>query len=573
MNQPTWIGQTLSGRYRIDQMLGQGGMSAVYRAYDPNLKRDVAIKLVHSHLSNDPEFVKRFEEEAAVVASLRHANIVQVFDFNSDNGVSYMVMEFIPGETLQERLKRLNASRQRMSVEDAIRFTVDTCNALSYAHKRGMVHRDIKPANIMLDVNNQAILMDFGIVKILGGSSHTVTGAVMGTARYMPPELVRSEPADQRTDIYALGVTLYEMLSGRTPFDADSAMTVMMMHLNDPVPDLRQLRADIDPRLIQVVMRSLAKDRNFRYQTTEEFAAALLNYRNQPLSQGQSASGVYPAGVSAGQRVPSQPVAPGSYPPPPSGQFNPPSRPNPVPSTSGSYQSGYVQPPGSGPHPAYSAGSVSGPYPVVEPPKKKSKLWLWLGGLGATAVIGVIVVAVVGNYLFSNLNGGSTNRSNNNQNGSAMVMTPSKDVSAISVTDTPMLYPTADQPVIAAVPLETLDVIDVSSTVTPTSESFSVRITEIGLSPSNQYLVYYETVGFKEQLPGMHIHFFFNTVLPENAGMPGSGPWVLYGGPSPFTGYTTYQTPRDARQMCALVANGDHTVIQGSGNCVDLPRN
>ena len=205
-------------------------MSAVYKAYDPNLKRVVAIKLVHSHLSTDQEFVRRFEEEASVVASLRHPNIVQVFDFNTDLGNNYMVMEYVPGETLQERLKRLNESNRRMSLEEALKITINICDALSYAHKRGMVHRDIKPANIMLDVNNQAILMDFGIVKIIGGSMHTVTGAVMGTARYMPPEVVRSEPADQRSDIYALGITLYEMLSGKPPFEANSVMTVMMMH-------------------------------------------------------------------------------------------------------------------------------------------------------------------------------------------------------------------------------------------------------------------------------------------------------------------------------------------------------
>ena len=280
MNQPTWIGQTLGGRYKIEALLGQGGMSAVYKAFDPNLKRVVAVKLVHSHLSADQEFVKRFEEEASVVASLRHPNIVQVYDFNTDQGINYMVMEFVPGETLQERLKRLNDSNRRMSLEEALKITIDICEALSYAHKRGMVHRDIKPANIMLDVNNQAILMDFGIVKIIGGQMHTVTGAVMGTARYMPPEVVRSEPADQRSDIYALGITLYEMLSGKPPFEANSVMTVMMMHLNDPIPDIRPLRADLDPQLVPVLLKALAKDRNQRFSSTDDFSAVLKRILN-----------------------------------------------------------------------------------------------------------------------------------------------------------------------------------------------------------------------------------------------------------------------------------------------------
>ncbi len=272
MSSPTWIGQTLNGRYVIQELLGQGGMSAVYKASDPNLKRVVAIKLIHPHLAMDNQFVQRFEEEAAAVASLRHPNIVQVYDFNSDKDVAYMVLEFIPGETLQDHLKRLAAQNRSMSIESAIKFTINMCEALGYAHQRGMIHRDIKPANIMLDVFGQAILMDFGIVKIIGGNQHTATGAVMGTARYMSPELIRSEPADARSDIYSLGVTLYEMLSGKTPFNADSAMTLMMMHLNDPVPDPRVLRNDLPPSLVEILKKVLAKDRNQRYQSTAELA-------------------------------------------------------------------------------------------------------------------------------------------------------------------------------------------------------------------------------------------------------------------------------------------------------------
>lgn len=277
MDQPTWIGRSLGGRYRIDAMLGQGGMSAVYKATDPNLKRVVAIKLIHPHLSIDPTFVQRFESEAAAVASLRHPNIVQVFDFNSDNGVYYMVLEFIPGETLQDRLKRLSDTNRRLSVEEALKFTANIADAVGYSHQRGMVHRDIKPANIMLDVQGQGILMDFGIVKIMGGDSHTSTGAVVGTARYMSPEIIRGEVADHRADIYSLGVTLYEMLSGRPPFMADSAMTLMMMHLNDPVPDVRGFRPDIQPEIVGIIQKCLAKDRNARYQSAAELSADLKN--------------------------------------------------------------------------------------------------------------------------------------------------------------------------------------------------------------------------------------------------------------------------------------------------------
>lgn len=275
MEHPTWIGRTLSGRYRIDGMLGQGGMSAVYKALDPNLRRIVAIKLIHEHLSTDPSFVQRFESEAAAVASLRHPNIIQVFDFNNDDGVYYMVLEFISGETLQDRMKRLAGGEQQLSLEEAIKFTINISDAVGYAHQHGMVHRDIKPANIMLDLDGQAILMDFGIVKILGGESHTSTGAVVGTARYMPPEIIRGEAADHRSDIYSLGITLYEMLSGRPPFVADSAMTLMMMHLNNRVPDVRDFRDGIQLEFVSILEKCLAKDREDRYQSATELSADL----------------------------------------------------------------------------------------------------------------------------------------------------------------------------------------------------------------------------------------------------------------------------------------------------------
>ncbi len=190
-----WIGKTLGGRYRIEQLLGQGGMSAVYKAVDPNLRRVVAIKIIHSHLSDNLEFVRRFEEEAAAVAQLRHPNIIQVYDFNHDDDTYYMVMEFVPGETLQARLRHLNANAMRLSYPEAARLIGNVTEAIDYAHQRNMIHRDIKPANIMLNLNGQAILMDFGIAKILGGEQHTATGAVIGTALYMSPEQIRGERA------------------------------------------------------------------------------------------------------------------------------------------------------------------------------------------------------------------------------------------------------------------------------------------------------------------------------------------------------------------------------------------
>ena len=279
MTRISLIGQTLGGRYRIDDLLGQGGMSAVYKAFDPNLKRVVAVKIIHAHLAEDPRFVVRFEEEAAAVAQLRHPNIVQVFDFNHDDDLYYMVQEYVAGETLQERLRRLNNSGRWLSLDRAIDYTLNICDALSYAHKRGMVHRDIKPANIMIDIHGQAILMDFGIVKIIGGEKHTATGAVVGTALYLPPELIRGEIPDPRSDQYSLAITLFEAISGRPPFEADSAMTLMMMHINDPLPDLRQLRPDTPPGLAAIIEKALSKNRDQRYASMADLAHALRGNR------------------------------------------------------------------------------------------------------------------------------------------------------------------------------------------------------------------------------------------------------------------------------------------------------
>jgi len=205
MSDYSLVGKVIGDRYRIDDLLGQGGMSTVYKAFDPNLKRAVAIKVIHPHLAGDSKFVMRFENEAAAVAQLSHPNIVQVFDFNHDENLYYMVQEFIPGETLQELLKRLSKSDAPMPLTESVQYALDICEAAGYAHQRGMIHRDIKPANIILNVNSKAILMDFGIVKITGDVSHTATGAVVGTALYMPPELIRGEVPDARADIYSLG--------------------------------------------------------------------------------------------------------------------------------------------------------------------------------------------------------------------------------------------------------------------------------------------------------------------------------------------------------------------------------
>jgi hypothetical protein len=552
MSQPTWIGRTLSGRYRIDSLLGQGGMSAVYKATDPNLKRVVAIKLIHSHLSGDTQFIKRFEEEAAAVASLRHPNIVQVFDFNADEGTYYMVLEFLPGETLQDRLKRLSDEKRLLSIKESIQYTVNICDALGYAHQRGMVHRDIKPANIMLDIHNQAILMDFGIVKIVGGDSHTATGAVVGTARYMSPEVIRAEMPDERADIYSLGVTLYEMLSGRTPFIADSAMTLMMMHLNDPMPDPRSLRADVPQELVDVLLKAMAKNRNDRFRNAAEFAAALKGVLSA-LDTGTAYAPIPATAVGKTLSAPT-PAPVGSQPT----QYD-----TPRPASLSS------QPNYTAPAPAH----YTPPQPAIAPKKKaRSKLWI----IGIAVIVFLCAALVVG--------GGAVMLSGQFFSNS----TPTLGMDAISTAAMQTVeagltqFPAANAqqtleagqtltPAESTATLPPTDVPTLAPTVTPTYPPLYVRINSITINASNQYVVEYETFGYTEKLPGEHVHFFFNTVPPERAGMPGAGPWIVYGGPRPFTRYTVGDRPANATQMCALVANPNHSVIAESGNCIDLP--
>lgn len=275
MSQPIWIGQTLGGRYVIEELLGSGGMSSVYKANDPNLRRTVAIKLIHPHLSREPEFVSRFEEEASAVAQLKHPNVIKVFDFNNDGETYFMVMEYIQGETLSDQLMALEAKKQNMASEEALRIATKISAALHYAHQRQMIHRDVKPANIMLDEQGHPILMDFGIAKIIGGKVQTATGAIIGTALYMSPEQIQGKNADARVDIYSLGIVLFEMIAAQTPFGGDSAMTIMMKHVNDPLPNLQVLNPDTSPAVRSVIEKALEKDPQQRFQSAGDMEQAL----------------------------------------------------------------------------------------------------------------------------------------------------------------------------------------------------------------------------------------------------------------------------------------------------------
>jgi len=267
-------GQNL-GKYRVLEALGRGGMARVYRAYHPQLDRYVAIKVLRSDLVEEEEFLARFKREARAVAALRHPNIVQVFDFDARGDLYYMVMELLEGDTLARRLDDYRLREERMPWGETVRILLDVLDGLAYAHSEGMIHRDVKPANILLTRRGQAVLTDFGIAQIIGGTRYTISGALMGTLSYMSPEQGLEGHCDVRSDIYSLGIVLYEMLLGDPPFDAETPLAILMKHVNDPLPLPRQVDPSIPEPLERVVLRALAKRSNDRYQSAEEMALAL----------------------------------------------------------------------------------------------------------------------------------------------------------------------------------------------------------------------------------------------------------------------------------------------------------
>ena len=301
------IGETL-GRYEIIEHLGRGSMAEVYKARHVALGRIVAIKVLHPFLTEEEDFRLRFQREAQTVATLRHPNIVQVYDFDHDagRGVYYMVMEYIDGPSLKTRLREVGARGERMPLEEAVRVVAAVGEALEYAHQRGVVHRDIKPGNVMFNSDGLVILMDFGIARMINAISLTATGAVAGTPAYLSPEQANGLGGDARSDLYSLGVVLYEMVTGRLPFEADTPLAVALKHVNEPVPSARAVRAELSEALDGMIRRALAKRPEQRYQTAAEFVAEL---RAVPLRTPAAAAPVDDS-PTAPQPVTPRPTAP-----------------------------------------------------------------------------------------------------------------------------------------------------------------------------------------------------------------------------------------------------------------------
>jgi len=267
----TLVGMQLSGRYRLDAQIGAGGMSTVYRAFDQTLERRVAIKLMHREIASHSDQLERFRREARAVAQLSHPHIVGVIDAGEDQGRPYIVFEYVEGETLKERIRRMG----RLPMEEAIAYAIEIARALGFAHSRQIVHRDVKPQNVLIDEEGSAKVTDFGIARTLDQEGLTADGRVLGTTDYVSPEQALGHDVNGQSDIYSLGVVLYEMLTGDVPFHGENQVSVAMKHVREDMPDLQSRRPEASATLAAVLDRMTDKDLRRRYPDADTLEADL----------------------------------------------------------------------------------------------------------------------------------------------------------------------------------------------------------------------------------------------------------------------------------------------------------
>ena len=381
---PEWIGKTI-GNVRIDKLLARGGMAEVYLGSHLNLDRQVAIKILHSYIEEEPLLLDRFHREAKVVAGLRHSNIVQIYDFDTMDGHPYIVMEYLKGPTLAAYLRHLHQRKKRIPPDQVARLLNDLSTALDYAHKQNVIHRDIKPGNILLHSRTddipldkpladdvEAVITDFGLVRIMNTASQTASGTVSGTPAYMSPEQARGDPTDHHTDIYSLGIVLYEMLAGRVPFEADSTLTVLHMQIHTTPPPIAGIPANVQA----VIDRALLKNPEDRYNSSRELAT---DYSRA-------------IGLTAAAETTREPVAV-----------------SPVPVASPEptlVEPSVVPPPPTKPEskPALEPQTKPESYPKLEPtPRPEPKPTRSRGGIPVIllSIIGLLILAAGGYYLFS----------------------------------------------------------------------------------------------------------------------------------------------------------------------------
>jgi len=281
------IGSTLSGRYRLLSKLGSGGMSTVYLAEDETLERSVAVKVMHAGISDQPDQIERFRREARAVARLSHPNVVAVIDAGEDAGHPYIVFEYVEGETLKQRIDRL----RRLPVDEAAAYAIEIGRGLAAAHARMLVHRDVKPQNVLIDSEGRAKVTDFGIALSLESDGLTKTGRVLGTTDYVSPEQAMGHDVDARSDIYSLGILLYEMLTGHPPFQAETLVGVAMKHVNEPMPDIQAARPQVSAALSAVIERATDKEPKRRYPDMAAMLADLEGALDVEVTRAGGATG------------------------------------------------------------------------------------------------------------------------------------------------------------------------------------------------------------------------------------------------------------------------------------------
>ncbi len=282
------------GRYEIKAELGRGGMATVYQAYDPRFEREVAIKVLPREMLHDPQFRVRFEREAKTIAMLEHPAIVPVYDFGEEDGQPYFVMRFMNGGSLSDRLKN-----GPIPLPEVARLYERLAPALDEAHAKGIIHRDLKPGNILFDQHEEPYISDFGIAKLSESQTNVTGSAIVGTPAYMSPEQAQGEGIDGRSDIYGMGVILFEMLTGQQPYQGDTPMSVVVKHITDPVPHILDVKPDLPPATEGVIEKAMAKNRDERFPTVKAIADAL-----NAVARGEAPDLTIPAVTSTGETTP-----------------------------------------------------------------------------------------------------------------------------------------------------------------------------------------------------------------------------------------------------------------------------